>query len=128
FRSSGGEYVAEMARQFAINQFGEDAYTLGLHVYTSLDSKAQKAATESLRLQLHDYDERHGWRGAITQYDISQLPDPSALPPRQQRLEAAAEEELAASPSDPTQAQQARKQWQQALKKLTTVANLEPVV
>ena len=125
---NGGEYVAEMARQFAINQFGEDAYTLGLHVYTSLDSKAQKAAMESLRLQLHDYDERHGWRGAITQYDISQLPDPGALPPRQQRLEAAAEEELATSPSDQALAQQARKQWQQALKKLTTVANLEPVV
>lgn len=125
---SGGEYMAEMARQFAINKFGEEAYTLGLHVHTSLDSKAQQAATESLRLQLHDYDERHGWRGADKQFDISQLPDASLLPTPQSALEIIDDSTDQNDTALDMEAEDARLQWQQALKNLNTVANLEPVV
>lgn len=114
---SGGEYMAEMARQFVVNEFGEDAYTLGLRVYTTLDGAAQTAAANSLRLQLHDYDERHGWRGTSQQFDLAKLPPFDSLPQHQ------------AVDSQPDAVDNAsRKHWQQALKHLSSIANLEPVV
>lgn len=117
---SGGEYMAEMARQFAIDEFGEEAYTLGLHVYTTLDAVAQAAAASSLRLQLHDYDERHGWRGAVQQFDLSKLPPFNSLPQHQTTNH---QHDENSSTSDET-----RSHWQQALKGLSTIADLEPVV
>src|SRR3546814_663752 len=38
-------YAAEMARAWAIEQYGEDAYTRGLTVVTTIDSRKQRAAT-----------------------------------------------------------------------------------
>ncbi len=57
-------YVAEEARKFAIEQFGEEAYINGLKVYTTVDSKLQDYANYALFKGLTDYDTRHGWRGA----------------------------------------------------------------
>lgn len=122
---SGGEYMAEMARQFVINEFGEEAYTLGLHVYTTLDGIAQTAAANSLRLQLHDYDERHGWRGAIQQFDLSKLPPFDSLP---QYTTTSSQQEGETVKINTTENDTSRSHWQQALKSLNTIANLEPVV
>ncbi len=126
--ATGGEYMAEMARQFVVSQYGEEAYTLGLHVYTTMDSKVQAAAQESLQLQLHDYDERHGWRGAIDQLNISDLPDPATLPSHEQTIEAMAEEDLQEDTTAVADATAARQAWQETLKHLRPVSNLEPVV
>ncbi|TJY58338.1 penicillin-binding protein 1A [Sinimarinibacterium sp. CAU 1509] len=59
-------YVAEMVRAELFAEYGEDAYTRGLNVVTTIDSKRQKAANTALRHALFAYDERHGWRGAET--------------------------------------------------------------
>ncbi|WP_020647835.1 penicillin-binding protein 1A [Solimonas variicoloris] len=56
-------YVAEMARAQLVEQYGEDAYTKGYTVVTTIDSNKQLAANAALRKALLDYDERHGWRG-----------------------------------------------------------------
>ncbi|WP_043157199.1 penicillin-binding protein 1A [Aeromonas diversa] len=56
-------YLGEMVRQKMVEQFGEDAYTMGLHVYTTVDSKRQQAARDALLTGLFDYDMRHGYRG-----------------------------------------------------------------
>ncbi|MBS3963962.1 MAG: penicillin-binding protein 1A [Methylomonas sp.] len=56
-------YVAEMARQELVEKYGEDAYTLGLSVYTTITSQLQITADQALRQALHIYDERHGYRG-----------------------------------------------------------------
>ncbi len=56
-------YIAEMVRQAMYDQHGEDAYTLGLNVYTTITSDLQTAADHSLRFALHEYDQRHGYRG-----------------------------------------------------------------
>lgn len=56
-------YVAEMVRNEIINQYGDDAYNAGLKVYTTLNPRLQKAANNALYLALHEYDERHGYRG-----------------------------------------------------------------
>jgi penicillin-binding protein 1A len=55
-------YIAEMVRQFAYEKYSEDAYTLGLKIYTTIDPALQKAADHALWNSLHAYDERHGYR------------------------------------------------------------------
>lgn len=57
-------YVAEVARAWMVERYGEDAYTSGMKVYTTVDSKLQKAANQAAIKNLLGYDERHGYRGA----------------------------------------------------------------
>jgi penicillin-binding protein 1A len=57
------EYVAEMVRQAMVAQYGEDAYTRGLNVVTTIDSGSQDTAYRALRGGLSNYDARHGYRG-----------------------------------------------------------------
>ncbi len=55
-------YVAEIARAWMLERYGEDAYTSGMRVYTTVDSKLQDAANKAAINNLYDYDERHGYR------------------------------------------------------------------
>lgn len=57
------EFVAEAARSLMFAQYGEEAYTRGLNVYTSINSIEQEAAYKALRKGLIDFDKRHGYRG-----------------------------------------------------------------
>jgi len=57
------EYVAEMARQIAVSQFGEQATQRGIKVFTTITRAEQEAAYDALRLGVMDYDRRHGYRG-----------------------------------------------------------------
>jgi penicillin-binding protein 1A len=57
------EYVAELARQTVYAQFKEDSYTKGISVYTTILKADQKAAYESMRRNVMNYDQRHGYRG-----------------------------------------------------------------
>lgn len=56
-------YIAEMVRQEMINDYGANAYTNGLKVYTTINSTDQKAAQTALINGLETYDRRHGYRG-----------------------------------------------------------------
>ncbi|MBL8386834.1 MAG: penicillin-binding protein 1A [Hydrogenophaga sp.] len=58
-----GEYVAEMVRQSMVAQYGDDAYTRGLVVTTSLRSNEQEAAYHALRQGILDYERRQQYRG-----------------------------------------------------------------
>jgi penicillin-binding protein 1A len=58
------DFVAEMARQIAVEQFGEDAYTRGLRVITTIVQPDQQAAYAAVRKGILEYDRRHGYRGA----------------------------------------------------------------
>jgi penicillin-binding protein 1A len=57
------EFVAEMARQVVFEAWGEDAYTKGLTVWTTIRKADQEAAHAALRRGVLDYDRRHGYRG-----------------------------------------------------------------
>lgn len=57
-------YVAEMARNMMVTSFGDEAYTKGFNVYTTVNSQYQDAANHALRESLIAYDHRHGYRGA----------------------------------------------------------------
>ncbi len=58
-------YVAEIARAWMVERYGEEAaYTSGMNVYTTVDSKLQRAANQAAINNLLAYDERHGYRGA----------------------------------------------------------------
>lgn len=57
------EYVAEMARQLVFAQYGSDAYTRGLNVYTTLRASEQEAAYKALRRGIMDYEKRQHYRG-----------------------------------------------------------------
>lgn len=58
-------YAAEMVRDAMVQQYGDDAYTKGLIVTTTLDSRLQLAANKALRTALLAYTQRHGYRGPI---------------------------------------------------------------
>lgn len=66
-------HIAEMVRQQLIQQYGENAYWQGLNVYTTIFSQQQNRAQQALRSGLQQYDQRHGFRGAIGKIDLNSL-------------------------------------------------------
>ena len=63
--SLDGRYIAEIARQALIDRYGLSVYKDGLSVYTTIDSKLQQAALDSISKNLYLYDKRHGWREPV---------------------------------------------------------------
>ena len=57
------EYVAEMVRRMMFAQYGEQTYSRGLKVYTTLVAADQTAAYEALRRGILDYERRQAYRG-----------------------------------------------------------------
>lgn len=103
-------YAAELARRQVVALLGDDAYTSGIDVITTLDSKRQRAAVDALRAGLQAYDQRHGWRGASEHLDISKLP---SLPPVQ------------ATQANDIPVSDASRAWAAPLKSHPQIANLQ---
>ena len=57
------EYLAEMVRQLMFNQYGEETYTRGLDVFTTVRSAEQDAAYKALRKGIMDFERRQIYRG-----------------------------------------------------------------
>ncbi len=130
-------YVAEMARQYAIEQFGDKAYTGGYHIYTTLDSKLQPFARDALAEGLLAYDRRHGWRGP-EQTDVSA----SLVEAQEKTATEGLEEELSESPEIRQTAREAAERsqtevegiegdvsnWLQVLQRTPRYGVLEPAI
>ena len=58
-----GEYVAETVRQLMFAQYGNETYTRGLNVYTTLKASDQDVAYRSLRRGIMDFERRQVYRG-----------------------------------------------------------------
>ena len=52
-----------MVRQLIFSQYGNEAYTRGLNVYTTLNAGEQEAAYTALRRGIMDYERRQHYRG-----------------------------------------------------------------
>ncbi|HEY9043394.1 MAG TPA: penicillin-binding protein 1A, partial [Rheinheimera sp.] len=95
--TASAPYIAEMVRQEVINQFGEEtAYSAGLKVYTTINSKQQAAAKRALQQNLYDYDERHGYRGPVAQLWPAQLNEAEGAEPLFSETEPLSREEILA--------------------------------
>ena len=57
------EFLAETVRQLIFNQYGDDTYTRGLDVYTTIKSAEQQAAYRALRKGIMDFERRQVYRG-----------------------------------------------------------------
>ena len=62
-------YVAEMVRSEMVERHGQEAYTGGYSVYTTIVADQQQAANKALRDALDAYSERHGYYGPEGQLD-----------------------------------------------------------
>jgi penicillin-binding protein 1A len=63
-------WIAEMARAYMLNKYGDAAYTDGYIVTTTIDSKLQQTAEQAVQNGLQAYDKRHGYRGALKHFEI----------------------------------------------------------
>ncbi len=57
------EYVAETVRQLVFAQYGNETYTRGLNVYTTINAADQDAAYKALRRGIMDFERRQVYRG-----------------------------------------------------------------
>lgn len=57
------DYVAEMARQLLISEYGDSIYTQGMTVITTIRRAEQDAAYSAVRKGIMDYELRHKYRG-----------------------------------------------------------------
>jgi len=64
------EYAAEAARLLMQDQYGAEAYSRGLNVYTSINMTEQEAGYKALRKGLLDFDRRQAWRGPEGYIDL----------------------------------------------------------
>jgi penicillin-binding protein 1A len=85
------EYVAETVRQLVYAQYGDEAYTRGLNVYTTVKANEQEAAYRALRKGIMDYEKRQIYRGPERFVD---------LPTETKELEEAIDDALAEHPDN----------------------------
>ena len=58
-----GDYVAEMVRQLMYSQYGDETYTRGLDVRTTVRTSDQNVAYKALRRGIMDFERRQIYRG-----------------------------------------------------------------
>jgi penicillin-binding protein 1A len=63
-------YVAEMVRREMLSRYGEDTYTAGYQVVTSLDSRLQESGNYALRNGLLEFTRRRGYRGSVASIEL----------------------------------------------------------
>ncbi|MDJ0870237.1 MAG: penicillin-binding protein 1A [Gammaproteobacteria bacterium] len=70
-------YLAEMVRAQMVERYGQDAYTGGFTVYTTVDCRLQKSGNRALRDALLAYDQRHGYRGPERHVPLTESDGPA---------------------------------------------------
>ena len=73
------DYLAEMVRAEMHERFGDEAYTAGYRIYTTVRSRLQKAANGALRVALREYGRRHGYRGPEIKIELAHDISPSEV-------------------------------------------------
>lgn len=83
FSEVNAPWIAEMVRDNLVQLYGEDIYTSGWKVYTTVRSDRQNAASQAVIDGLIAYDKRHGWRGPIPTDNLQKLYTVGGLQPAQ---------------------------------------------
>jgi penicillin-binding protein 1A len=65
-----GEYAAELARQLMFSLYGDEVYSRGLNVYTTIEAQDQEWAWRSLRDGVLQYTRRAPYPGPEAQLDL----------------------------------------------------------
>lgn len=81
FAEVNAPYLAEMVREALVEQFGEEIYSSGYKVYTTVSADRQNAASQAVIEGLLAYDRRHGWRGPEKAKDFEDLYPVGGLEP-----------------------------------------------
>ncbi|MDW3096023.1 MAG: penicillin-binding protein 1A [Gammaproteobacteria bacterium] len=68
-------YIGEMVRAHMVDLYGEEAYSAGYNVFTSVEANKQQAAVDSVQSGILAYDMRHGYRGPEGSIPVDQLTD-----------------------------------------------------
>ncbi len=71
-------FIGEMVRAEMVARYGQEAYTRGLKVVTTVRADLQKTADESLRNGVLAYEQRHGYRGPLGHIDLESVKDKAA--------------------------------------------------
>lgn len=69
-------YVAELVRAEVVARLGNQAYSGGYQVLTTINGELQQAASRAVHDGLYRYDRRHGYRGAEASIDMPRHPAP----------------------------------------------------
>ncbi len=81
------QHAAEMARRAVVERLGEQAYTEGIRVVTTLRAADQRAAQAALRATVLAHERKQPWRGPE---DFEPLPPPGADAAQSERAAALA--------------------------------------
>ncbi len=97
-------YVAEMVRADVLERYGEEIYSTGMKIYTTIDAELQRAANKALQNGLLDYEARHGYRGPIQRWEIpeaiQQTLEQIVVMPAVDESVMAAEEQVSQTPDE----------------------------
>ena len=66
-------YIAEMIRKDLYDQHGEKIYTDGYKAYSTIQSHYQTFANDAVYMGIHQYNERHGYKGPIENVELIEL-------------------------------------------------------
>lgn len=66
-------YIGEMVRADIARMYPGETYASGLKVYTTVNGMQQRAANQALRDGLMMIDQRHGFRGVLSQIELPEL-------------------------------------------------------
>jgi penicillin-binding protein 1A len=83
------DYLVEMVRQVVFERYGEEAYTSGLQIYTTVDAQAQRDAYAAVRRGVLNFERNQFYRGPERFID---------LPADPKTRERAIDDAIAASP------------------------------
>jgi len=114
-------YVAEMVRSAMSSRFGDKTYTEGYKVYTTIESRQQKAANQSLQEALLEYDRRHGYRGTLGHVELFEL-DKAQV--KESLVDIGEGEDV----TEPEPAKDEFELWREALRDYKPVGNLTPAI
>lgn len=79
---AAASHIAEMARQYVFQRYGDTSYVSGMRVYTTIRLAEQKAAEAAVRLGVVEFNRRRGYPGPE-----AQVPWPADLEARARAIE-----------------------------------------